>query len=118
MVLRPELHPYINDKGKIFLPPVCFTMSSVDKYFFFFKVIKDVRVPGRYALNVLRCVKLNERTILALTSHDSYILMQQIMPIALCHSSPTKVVKPVIDLSAFLLDICSKALREEDLDRL
>jgi hypothetical protein len=90
--LRPEFHPFTNEKGKTFLPLACFTMSSADKYYFL-KVIKDVRVPEGYASN-----------------HDSHILMQQIMPIALCHSLPTKVVKLVIDLFAFLLDIYSKTL--------
>jgi hypothetical protein len=62
MGLRPELHPFTNEKGKTYLPAACFTMSNVDKYNFL-KVIKDVKVPDGYASNVSRCVKLKERNI-------------------------------------------------------
>ncbi|GLT67466.1 hypothetical protein SLA2020_397750 [Shorea laevis] len=97
--LRPELHPFTNEKCKTYLPAACFTMSNVDKYNFL-KVIKDVKVPDGYASNVSRCVKLKERNIVGLKSHDSHILMQQIMSIALRGSLPKDVVKPLIELSA------------------
>jgi hypothetical protein len=75
MGLRPELDPYANDKGKTFIPPACFAMSSADKYSFL-KVIKDVRVLDGYASNVSRYVKFKERIIVGLKSHDSHMLMQ------------------------------------------
>ncbi|XP_062162205.1 uncharacterized protein LOC133869265 [Alnus glutinosa] len=93
MCLRPTLHPFTNDNGKTYLPAACFTMSNDEKYQFL-KVIKDVRVPDGYASNVSRCVKLKEHTIGGLKSHDSHILMQQLLPIALRGSLPKKVVEP------------------------
>jgi hypothetical protein len=59
MGLRPEFHPFTNDKGKTYLPAACFMMFNVDKYNFL-KVNKDVKVPDGYASNVSRCVKLKE----------------------------------------------------------
>ena len=71
-----------------------------------------------YASNISRCVKLTERTIVGLKSHDSHIPMQQIMPISLRGSLLNKVVIPLIELSLFFQGTCSKTLSESDLNRL
>jgi hypothetical protein len=44
--------------------------------------------------------------------------MQQLLPVALRGSLPNKVVRPLIELSAFFRGICSKTLTVEDLNRL
>ena len=95
----------------------CHKMSNVDKSNFL-KVLKNVRMPDGYASNVSRCVKLKERTIVGLKSHDNHILMQQLLPIALRGSLPNCVVKLLIELSAFFKGICSKTLTLEELNRL
>jgi hypothetical protein len=115
MGLRPELHPITKANGKTYMPAACHTMSNVDKSNFL-KVLKNVRVPDGYASNVSRCVKLKERTIVGLKSHDNHILMQYLLPIALRGSLPNRVVKPLIELSAFFRGICSKTLTLEDLN--
>ncbi|GLT55146.1 hypothetical protein SLA2020_282940 [Shorea laevis] len=117
MGLRGELHPVRTDPNKTLLPAACFTMSNKEKHDFL-AVLANVKVPDGYASNVSRCVKLKERCIRGLKSHDSHILMQQLMPIALRRTLPNSVVKPLIELSSFFRDICSKTLRLEDLDRL
>jgi hypothetical protein len=117
MGLRPELHPIIKANGRTYMPAACHTMSNVDKSNFL-KVLKNVRVPDGYASNVSRCVKVKERTIVGLKSHDNHIIMQQLLPIALRGSLPNRVVKPLIELSAFFRGICSKTLTLEDLNRL
>jgi hypothetical protein len=114
--LRPALHPFIADNNKIYLPLADFTMTKTEKYGFL-KVISDVRVPDGYASNVSCCVKLKE-SIGGMKSHDSHVLMQQLMPIVLPGSLPKKFVGPLIDLCGFFREICSKTLRIEDLDRL
>jgi hypothetical protein len=78
-------------------------------------VIKDVSVPNGYASNVSRCVNLKPRTIVGMKSHDNHILMQQLLAIALCGSLEKKVVKPLIELSAFFKGVCLKTLTKEDL---
>jgi len=115
--LRSALHPFTVDNNKTYLPAVDFTMTKTEKYGFL-KVISDVRVPDGYASNVSRCVKLKECSIGGMKSHDSHILMQQLMPIALRGSVPKKVVVPLIELCDFFGEICSKTLHIEDLDRL
>jgi hypothetical protein len=51
MGLRPKLHLYKGDDGKMYLPPACHTMSNEDKTVFL-KVLQDVRVPDDYASNI------------------------------------------------------------------
>jgi hypothetical protein len=116
MGLRKTLHPFTNERGKTYLLAVCYTMSK-EETINFLKVIKDVRVPDGYASNLSRCVNLKARTIVSMKSHDNHILMQQLLPIALRGSLEKKVVKPLIELSAFFRGMCSKTLTEEDLAR-
>ena len=96
MGLRPKLHPITKNNGRTYMPAVCHTLSNVDKENFL-KVLKNVRVPDRYISNVSQCVKLKERTIVGLKSHDNHILMQQLLPVALHGSLPNKVVRPLIE---------------------
>jgi hypothetical protein len=70
MGLRPKLHLFIAANGKTYMPPACHTMSREDKENFL-KVLRNVRVPDEYASNISRCVRLKERTISGLKSHDS-----------------------------------------------
>ena len=51
-------------------------------------------------------------------SHDNHILMQQLFPIAIRGSLPTEVCRPLIDLSCFFREICSKVLTVEELGAL
>lgn len=117
MGLRPKLHPFIAANGKTYMPAACHTMSREDKEIFL-KVLRNVRVSDGYASNILRCVRLKDRTISGLKSHDSHILMQQLLPIALRQSLPEKVVKPFVEIYAFFKGICSTKLTQDEIDRL
>jgi hypothetical protein len=77
-----------------------------------------VRVPDGLASNISLCVRLKDRTISRLKSHDSHILMQQLLPIALRQSLPDKVVRPLMEIFAFFRGICSTKLSQEEMDRL
>jgi hypothetical protein len=107
--LRPKLHPFIGDDGKTNMPVACHTMSNEEKTNFL-KVIRNLRVPDGYASNVSWCVCLKERTILGLKSHDSHVIMQQLIPIALRRSLPDNVVRPLVEMSAFFRVLCSTNL--------
>jgi hypothetical protein len=117
MGLRPKLHPFTAANGKTYMPVACHAMSREDKENFL-KVLRNVRVLDGYALNISRCVRLKERTILGLKSHDSHVLMQQLLPIALRQSRPDKVVRPFVEMSEFFRGICSTKLTQDELDRL
>jgi len=117
MGLRPKLHPFTVANGKTYMPATCHTMSREDKENFL-KVLQNVRVPDGYASNISQCVWLKERTISGLKSHDSHVLMQQLLPIALPQSLPDKVVRPLMQMSAFFISICSTKLTQDEMDRL
>jgi hypothetical protein len=117
MGLKPTLHPWKGEDGRTYIRPTCHMMSKDDKVHFL-KVLRNVRVLDGYASNISRCVKLNDRTITGLKSHDSHVLMQQLLPIAIRGSLPPNVVQPLVEMSAFFTGICSTTLTEGDMDRL
>jgi hypothetical protein len=117
MNLRPKLHVYMSDNGRTYMSVACHTMSKDDKTYFL-KVLRNMRVPDRYASNVSRCVKLKECTISRLKSHDSYLLMQQLLPITLCESLPGNMVRPLVEMSTFFRGLCSTKLTQEDINQL
>jgi len=117
MGLRPKLHPFTATNGKTYMPTACHTMSRENKEKFL-KVLRNVRVPDGYASNISRCVRLKDLTIPGLKSHDSQVLMQQLLPIALRQSLPDKVVRPLVEMSVFFRGICSTNLTQDEMDLL
>lgn len=87
-------------------------MYKEDKNFFL-KVLQNVRVMDGYASNISQCVRLKDHTISRLKSHDSHVLMQQLLPIALRQLLPDKVVRPLVEMSAFFRGICSTKLTQD-----
>jgi hypothetical protein len=117
MGLRPTLHSWTSEDGRTYIRPACYTMSKDDKVHFL-RVLSNVKVPDRYASNISRCVNLIDRTITGLKSHDSHVLMQQLLPITVRGSLPPNVVQPLVEMSAFFTGICSTTLTEGDMDQL
>jgi hypothetical protein len=120
MGLRPKLHPYTAENGKMYMPPACHTISNDDKTAFL-KVLRDVRMHDSYALNISRCVQIKERMMSSLKSHDNHILIQQLLPIALRGSnlpSKSSMVKVLVNMSIFFRGICETTLTPKTLDRL
>ncbi|XP_030951560.1 uncharacterized protein LOC115975061 [Quercus lobata] len=117
MGIRSGLHleKFGNDQTR--MPHACYHMNASEKDGFL-QVLKDVRVPDGYSSNISRCVKLKERKISGLKSHDNHILMQQLFPIAIRGSLPPEVSRSLIDLSCFFREICSKVLNVEELGAL
>ena len=72
-------------------------------------------MPDRYSTNISRCVKLKERKISGMKNHNNHILMQQLFAIAIHRYLPPEMSRPLIDLSCFFREICSKVLNVEEL---
>ena len=117
MGIRHELHLQKTRNDKSYLPPACFTMTPKEKDSFL-RVSQDIRVPNGYALNISRCIQLNQRKIIGLKSHNNHILMQQLLPIVIWGSLPKKICSALIDLYYFFREICSKVLNVKDLEHL
>jgi hypothetical protein len=118
MSLRLKLHLYIGDDRRTYLPPAPHMMSIEDKIAFL-QVLQDVRVPDGYASNISRCVKMDDRTLSGLKSHNNHVIIQQLFPIALKGSKlPSNVIKVMVDMSIFFMGICKTTLTPKALDRL
>ena len=117
MGIRSELHLVHKGVDTVEMPAACYNMTTSEKDGFL-QVLKDVRVPDGYASNISRRVHLKERKISGLKSHDDHILMQQLLPIALRGSLPSQVTRPLIKLSCYFCEICSKTLTVPDLENL
>lgn len=105
--IRKPLHLQSRGSGKAYVPPGQFTMSKDEKDLFL-KVLNEVRSPDGYASNISRRVRTEDRTISGLKSHDSHILIQQLIPVAIRRSLPKNVVEALIELSNFFRQLCSK----------
>ena len=87
--MGPELYPIMDSSGKMHLPLASFTLIMKEKYIFS-QVLKDVKMLDGYASNISRCVNLKDRKISGLKSHDCHILIEDLLPLALRASSPSK----------------------------
>ncbi|KAH7850737.1 hypothetical protein Vadar_002263 [Vaccinium darrowii] len=116
MEIRQALHPQkVGDK--YYLPPACYTMDKKE-ITSFCTLLKNIKVPDGYASNIARCVNIKQHSLSGLKSHDNHIIMQQILPIAVRNLLPKKIAKPLIELSNFFRELCSKTLEVDELDRL
>ncbi|XP_020080540.1 uncharacterized protein LOC109704191 isoform X2 [Ananas comosus] len=116
MGLRHDLHPVIKE-SKTYLPPASFSLSKEEKDIFF-KVLKGVKFPDGYAANISSRIRVKERKISGLKSHDSYVLMLHLLPLAIRRILPRDVCSPLIELSNFFRELCSKSLKIKDIDQL
>ncbi|XP_039138748.1 uncharacterized protein LOC120276078 [Dioscorea cayenensis subsp. rotundata] len=82
MGIRRELHPQYLPNGKTRLPPASFSMTKKEKDLFC-QVLKTIKVPDAYSSNISKCVNQKERKLQSLKSHDYYILLHDLLPIAL-----------------------------------
>nr|XP_023922827.1 uncharacterized protein LOC112034251 [Quercus suber] len=117
MGIRSALHLKSSVGDKYTMPHACFNMTAREKDGFL-QILKDVRVPDGYASNISRRVNLKNRTISGLKSHDNHILMQQLLPIALRGSLRASVTRPLMKLSCFFREICSKTLKVSEIENL
>lgn len=116
MGIRDSLHLTQNET-KTLVPPACFILSTKEKDVFF-KLLKSIKVPDGYAANIAKCVHLKDRKIFGLKSHDSHILMQQLLPLALRSVLPKNVSLVLMELSSFFRELCAKSIRGKQLQQL
>ncbi|KAK8931069.1 hypothetical protein KSP39_PZI016442 [Platanthera zijinensis] len=96
------------------IPPAYFTLSKMEKDIFL-GMKKSLRVPNGYASNISRCVKPKQCRIQGLKSHDNHIIMQQLFSIGLRSVLLRHIVTPLMEVSMFFRELCSKKLNVSDL---
>ncbi|XP_057443879.1 uncharacterized protein LOC130736038 [Lotus japonicus] len=116
MGLKKQLHP-IKIEDKYVIPPARYTMSKTEKTNFC-RILKDVKFPDAYASNIGRCVNINELKISGLKSHDYHVILERLLPLAIRGLLPKDACDPLIEMSLFFGDLCSKELKLDELDHL
>ena len=94
--IRPNFWP---DENTRYFPTI-YTLKNVNKYFFL-KTLKNLIVPDGYYSNISRCVDIKQRRLGGLKSHDSHVLMEQLLPWAMRKTFPKEVCSILIDLCMF-----------------
>ena len=115
--VRSGLHPIELPNGRMHLPPAFYTMSSKENNLLL-GVIKGTKVPDSYSSNISRFVKLKQRKLIGLKSHDCHVLMQDLLPIAIRGSLPKNISQVIIDLCHYFREICLKVLKVSHLEEL
>ena len=77
-------------KMQIKYPKACYTLDKDGKEQFC-KRIKKLKFPNGYASNLGRCVDLSENKLYGMKSHNCYIFMQRLIPIAFHELLPVNV---------------------------
>jgi hypothetical protein len=116
MGIRKDLHP-LPRSNKYILPHACYTLTKDEKQILC-QFLKDVKMPDAYASNIGRCVQVKECKVFGLKTHDCHVIFQRLLPLVIRGLLPKKVCEPLIGLSSFFGELCSKELSVEELDRL
>lgn len=106
--IREELAPRENGK-RIYLPPSSFTLSRKEKQKFC-QTLVDIKVPKGYAANIRSYVSMNELKLFGLKSHDTHVLMQHFLPVAIESILPEGLRNALIRLCGFFNILCSKVV--------
>ena len=116
MGIRHQLHMKL-DGSSYKMPPACYTMSMAKKKNFC-EFLASVKFPDGYASNISRCVNSKECRIAGMKSHDSHVLLQRLLPLAILGSLTDDVSEALIEISHFFKELCSRTLKKDVLERL
>ena len=111
--IRRDLWP--DEKGKY--KPALYTLSNASKTQFL-TILKNVTVPDGYSSNIASSIDLDQRKITGLKSHDSHILMEQLLPLAMRKVLPNQISAVLIDVCSFFKHLCGKVLVTSELEKL
>ena len=80
----------------------------------FCEVLKSVKSPNGYSVNISSKVQVQERKILGLKTHDHHVLLHQLIPVALRKNMDKEVAKVIIEFCGFFRKLCSKVIDVHD----
>jgi len=84
----------------------------------FCEVLKGARFPDGYASNLHNKVRVDEKRLIGLKTHDCHIIMQDLLPLAIRGVLPERVCIPLIKLSKYFKKLCSKVISVSEMQRL
>jgi len=111
MGIRQDLWP--DENGK-FVQAV-YTMTNAEKDLFL-NNLKNLSMPDGYGSNISACVESTNRKLTGLKSHDSHLLLEQLLPISIRSVLPDQVSAVIVELCSYFRHICSKVINPSELD--
>jgi hypothetical protein len=117
MGIRPEL--WLDDSVKgTELPISCITLSKDEKKEFC-GLLKNVKVPSGYSMNVSRLISfLDLKVAPDVKSHDYHVLLTQMIAVEIRNILPVNVREVIMNFCFFFNAIGQKVLSEEALESL
>lgn len=98
-------------------PKACYSLGKEEK-----KVVCDwvvkLKFPDGYVSNMARCVDMKKYKMFCMKSHDCYVFMQRLIPIAFRELLPMTVWKALTELSLFFKNLTCTTLEVDNLIRL
>ena len=82
MKIWDELAPILINNKRTFLHAACYTLIRDEKTRFC-KGLKSIKVPAGYSSNIRNLVSIKDLKLQGLKSDDCYVLIQQLLPIAI-----------------------------------
>lgn len=114
--IRTHLH-VDETQEKPDLPEAMHYMNSDNKKVFC-SVVKNARFPVDYASNMDGKVRLDEKKLVGLKTHDCHIIFEDVFPLAISRTMPAPVALPLINLSKYFKKVCSKVIDPTEMQKL
>jgi hypothetical protein len=114
MNIRTALHADMT-AAKPIIPRAVYQMLPQGKNIFC-TVIKYATFPDGYASNLYHKVNLEDKRLTGLKSHDCHIIMQDLMPLALCRSLPRSVAMPLIRFCKYFKVLYGKVIDADEME--
>lgn len=111
--LRHDL--WLDEKGRYL--SIVYTLTNANMVVFL-RTLKNIIFLDGYSSNISRCVDMKQRKLGRLKSHDSHVLMEQLLPLAMRSILPKEMFDVMIDLCSFYIQLCGKVLKVDELDQL
>ena len=99
------------------LPEAPHYMNPANKRLFC-SVAKHAKFPDGYASYLFNKVRLDDKKIVGLKTHDCHIIFQDIFPFAVSKTMPASVSLPLIKLSNYFKKVCSKIIHPSEIEKL
>jgi hypothetical protein len=117
MNIREMLHLEVLPDRSCRKPRAIFSLNTAERDGFY-DFLKSVKYPDGYAANISRSVNTRNGKLSGLKSHDCHVLLQRILPIRMQGFVDTNITTLLFKLGSFFQDLCSKTLRQSDLEEL
>jgi hypothetical protein len=107
---RDGLHPEKRHKGNNHLSPASYTIRKEEKKKNMFDCLNSIKVLIGYSSNIQWIINCKEKKFTKFKAHDCYVLMTQLLPVALRGILSKNARLAIVKVCAFLNFISQKAI--------